>query len=394
MTFHAEWLRSVCAGCARSSSKASHTPTKRSRKARGSRTSSSMAIVQSAGAAAAARRRLQHPVEVLELPAGEALGHGVLAQRLVRRAGRAEREPHAVALREQRGQRLGQERAGPVHADHQHVQRRRGAARQAGGGAARAGERVERADRRARRAGAWCGARGRSRRRRRRRGRWPGRGASSSSRPQRLHHAARRVRAHDQPLRARAPKRVPSAAGQHAQLASEAAAPARGAGRSSAPRGRGDTRRAPACAARSRRRCAGGRARPRPGRRCGRPPRAAAAASPPRRRARGRGSRRTRRSAPPPSGAPRSSRPRPSRPPRPARPRSSVVIGGSSRPQPRGAWPSKRARIGPPNASASGWRSAPSTSASSQPGGTSTSSSTNATSGARAPRAGRSCGPR
>ena len=45
-----------------------------------------------------------------------------------------------------------------------------------------------------------------------------------------------------------------------------------------------------------------------------------------------------------------------------------MVIGGSSRPQPRGAWPSKRARIGPPNASASGWRSAPSTSASSQPG--------------------------
>ena len=52
--------------------------------------------------------------------------------------------------------------------------------------------------------------------------------------------------------------------------------------------------------------------------------------------------------------------------------------------------PSKRARIGPPKASASGWRRAPSTRASSQPVGASMSSSTNATSGAR-PRARRCC---
>ena len=70
------------------------------------------------------------------------------------------------------------------------------------------------------------------------------------------------------------------------------------------------------------------------------------------------------------------------------------VIGGSSRPHERGAGPSKRARIGPPNAPASGWRSAPSTSARSQPGGAHTSSSTSAI--RSRPRSARSrcCAPR
>ena len=56
-------------------------------------------------------------------------------------------------------------------------------------------------------------------------------------------------------------------------------------------------------------------------------------------------------------------------------------------PAARGAGPSKRARIGPPNASASGCRAAPSTSARSQPGGACTSSSTSAIEVAPRPRA-------
>ena len=67
------------------------------------------------------------------------------------------------------------------------------------------------------------------------------------------------------------------------------------------------------------------------------------AATPPRRRDRGRTTRRTRRSAPPPSACTAKFAPHTISASRSSAPRSSVVIGGSSRPQPRGAWPSKRA---------------------------------------------------
>ena len=56
--------------------------------------------------------------------------------------------------------------------------------------------------------------------------------------------------------------------------------------------------------------------------------------------------------------------------------------GRALAPARRGAGPSRRARIGPPSASAQGIASAPATSAASQPGGASTSSSTSTTSGA------------
>ena len=115
------------------------------------------------------------------------------------------------------------------------------------------------------------------------------------------------------------------------------------------PRG---AREARGCA--RRRRCGGGR-RPRP-RRSGsaRPPRAAGAPTPPRRRARsGRG--RTRRPAS--SAARRSVRfaPQTSSASRSSGPRSSVVTGSGSRPQACRFVPSSRARIGPPNASCSGF---------------------------------------
>ncbi len=61
-------------------------------------------------------------------------------------------------------------------------------------------------------------------------------------------------------------------------------------------------------------------------------------------------------------------------------PRSSVVTGGSSRPQLRGDGPSSEARMRPAKMSSEGLAAAAASSAASQPGRTLTSSSRNATS--------------
>ena len=95
--------------------------------------------------------------------------------------------------------------------------------------------------------------------------------ARRSPASQRLDQAARRVRAHHQPLRAAAAGRVPARAGQVAQLPAEGRASCPCGGRCAARRGRGGTPTAPASAAARRRPGGGARAR-RPPRRPPGPP--------------------------------------------------------------------------------------------------------------------------
>ena len=95
VTFQAEWLRSVCAGCARSRPNASQTATNRSRNASGSSTSSSTTSSQSAPPPAG---RVQHSVQVLELPARQVRRHRLLSERGLSAADRSQRDAHVVAL--------------------------------------------------------------------------------------------------------------------------------------------------------------------------------------------------------------------------------------------------------------------------------------------------------
>ena len=167
-------------------------------------------------------------------------------------------------------------------------------------------------------------------------------GRVESPRPQRLDDTAGGVRAHDHSLRAGAPQRVPAAAHQHAQLARKTRRACRGGGRSRAQRGRVRTPRgrAPRVESSASRRWS----RPAPARYMIRPPaarrRSSQSSSSPCRRSRvssncpirSKAERRTAKFAPHTISASTSSSPR-----------SSAVIGGSSRPQPRGGLPSRRA---------------------------------------------------
>ena len=181
MTFQAEWLRSVCAGCARSRPKrlANRDEAVEERAREGARRRRPRA--SSRAPDGVARRPPAPRFRFSNLPPSRSSATVVLAQPRRPRAGRAEGEAHAVALRVKRAAtRRRMQRAGAVDADHEHVEpaRRRSRASR-GGAAAGAGQRVERGVRELARGALRAAARDRSRRRRRPRGTRLGRGASA-----------------------------------------------------------------------------------------------------------------------------------------------------------------------------------------------------------------------